>query len=367
MVFHGIELFLRLCKRNYKFTILSIICLLSSFFSLLFLFERGYFQCVVDTDMEQVRQVLYFSSRNEKTIEQVYYTISADPILPKLKIATVSGNRYAGLFWNVESEKDAYYTPYGRFFNNEEISSNAHVVLIGTGYLSTLPHNDIDLIWDTGIEINNIPFTAIGSYNYNWGNGESIPPGVFCSLPLPAAVTMPIKTFFDIGLKATRIRCVFSEPLTEEQAVHLDTFLKSFSELENLVFPQTEKSSRMNTLSQLFKNIAPFSLIVVLSILNTSNIILYWLRTQFARFQIYHICGANNGNIACLISIPVVLLVCISFTLARAMLAILHIFIPYGIIAQLPASLYSLILAVQLAFIISLNLLKSFHFLLPKT
>ncbi len=367
MLFHGIKIFLRLCRSNVKFTLLSIICLFSSFFSLLFLFERGYFNYIVDANTEQETQVLYLSSQNTDTIENIYNTIIDDPTLPELNSATVSGDLYTGLFWNIDSGVEPYYTPYGRFFSSEEISTNANVALLGIGYLSSLPFERIESIWDIGIKINNVSFAAIGNYNYNWGDGSSIPSDAFCFLPLPTAITIPIKTFWDIGLEATRIRCVFSQPLTEEQEAYLNDLLAVYNdELQELIIPQTEKSNRLNMINQLIKNIAPFALIILLSIVNISNIILHWLRMELVRFQIYRICGANNGNVILLISIQVSLLVLIGYIFAFLAQNILRMFIPYGIIASLPGPFYWIILAGQLLLMILLVLLKSFRLLSAK-
>lgn len=363
MLFHGLKLFIRLCRSNFKFTLLSVVCLFSSFLSLIFLFERGYYQYIVDVDTELETQVLFLASSNEEIIEDIYYFIIDNPIYPKLKNATVSGDTYSGLFWDTGSENSPYYTPYGRFFNRTEISTNAKVALLGTEYLSSFSPDVIDSIWDNGIIINGELFSAIGTYNYNWGDVSVIPPDVFYIDTLPTAVTIPINSFFDIGLKATRMRCVFSSPLTLEQRENLRDFLGTYGELQQLIFPKAEEMNQMNMFAHLVKNTAPFAIIILLSIINIANIILFWLHVELVRFRIYRICGANSGTIAFLISFPVLLLVLLGYICACLVQFLLRQFSPYGVIAQMPSFLYLLILGIQFIITIILILTKSFHIL----
>lgn len=363
MLFHGLKLFIRLCKSNLSFTILSVVCLFSSFLSLIFLFERGYYQYIVDVDTEAETQVLFLSSSNEEIIEDIYYSIIDNPIYPKLKNVTVSGNTYSGLYWNIDSETSPYYTPYGRFFNRAEVSTNAKVALLGTEYLSSFSPDVIDSIWDRGIIINGELFSAIGTYNYNWGDVSAIPPDAFFIDPLPNAVTIPINSFFDIGLKATRMRCVFSSPLTLEQRETLRDFLGTYSELQQLIFPKAEETNQMNMFAHLIKNTAPFAIIILLSILNISNIILFWLHIELVRFQVYRICGANSGTITFLISFQVLIIVLLGYSSACLVEFLLRQLSPYGVIAQMPSSLYLTILGTQFILMIILILIKSFRIL----
>lgn len=362
MLFHGIKLFYRLCKKNSGFTVLSIICIFSSLFSFIFVVERGYYQYVVNVDTEQDTQVLYLSSNNEQIITDVYHDIIDNPMLPSLKNATVSGDIYSGLFWDTD-KADPYYTPHGRFFNNEEMSSEAHVALLGIGYLSSVPFEIVDTIWDSGIKIKNIPFEAIGNYNLYWADSDSIPSEAYTTLPLPTPVTIPINTFFALGLKATQMRCVFSQPITEEQATYLNDLFAAYSELQELKIPKTEKISQMEMLTQFTKNIAPYVLIILLATINTANIIIYWLQMEFVRFQIYRTCGATNGNIIFFISFQVSLLIFIGYVCAYMIQNFLRKFAPNGMVVPLPASWYWLILASLLLFMLILVLIKAFSLL----
>ena len=363
MLFHGMKLFFKQCRLNVKFTILTMICLISSFWALIFLFERGYSQYVVDADTEQETQVLYLSS-DETTIKDIFCKIAEDPLLPKLKQATVSGSVYSGLFWSTEAGE--YYTPYGRFFREDEISTDAEVALIGTGYLSLFSHDEIDSILCDGIKINDVTFEVIGTYNYNWGDGSSIPPDAFCYSPMPNAITVPIHTFFDRGLTATKMRCVFSTPLTEEQHTYLTNFLESSHDLRDVVIPKTEKMNRKIMLTRMLENVAPFALIVFLSVINIANIVMYWLYMEFRRFQIYRICGSNSRMIVFLISVQVALLVFTGFLGSCAAQEWIRVCSPTGVIARMPVFFYLIILAVQLFAMILLVLMKSMRLIQSK-
>lgn len=363
MVLHGLKLFIRLCKSNFKSTLFCVVCLFSSFLSLIFLFERGYYQYVVDADTEFATQVLFVSSANEETIEDIYYSIIDNPIYPELKTATVSGDTYSGLFWNIDSEKSPYYTPYGRFFTGTEVSTNAKVALLGTEYLASFSPDVIDAIWDSGITINDELFSAIGTYNYNWGGASAIPPDFFYIDPLPTAVTIPINSFFELGLKATRMRCVFSSPLTLEQRECLRDFLGAYSDLQQILFPKAEEKNQMDLFAKLVKNMVPFAIIILLSILNIANIILFWLHMELVRFQIYRICGAKSGTITFLISFQVLLLVILGYICACLVQFLIRQLSPYGVIAPMPFFFYLMIFGTQCFITIIIVLIKSFHML----
>lgn len=366
MLFHVIKIFIKQCKLNSKFTFLTSVCLISSFFSLVFLLERGYSQYVVDVNTEQETQVLYLTSLDEARIKELYYKIVDDPILPQLTKATVSGNVYSGVFWNTEQEENTYYVPYGRFFSGEEILTNAKVALIGTGYLSLFSYDEIDSIWRSGIKINDSTFEAIGTYNYNWGDGSSIPSDAFCFSPMPNAVTIPINCFFELGLNATKMRCVFTESLSEEQYSYLVNLLASYNDLQDVVIPKTERMNQKNRILRMIENVAPFAAIVFLSVINIANIVMYWLRTQFKRLQIYRICGSGNGAITFFVVVQVSLLVLIGFGFSCVAQATLRVVLPSGVTSRMPISFYMIVLGSQWVAMVVLVLMKSMRLIVSE-
>lgn len=366
MLFHSVKLFIKQCKLNLRFTILATICLISSFFSLIFLLERGYYQYIVDVDTEQETKVLYITSTDEDVIKEIYDRIVGDLRLPRLEKATASGNLYSGVFWDVGKAGNVYHTPYGRFFDENEILTNARVALVGTGYLSLFSHDEIDSVWRDGIKINDISFNVIGTYNYNWGDGSNIPSDAFCFSPIPNAVTIPINTFFEAGLTATKLRFVFSEPLNADQRIYLMNFLNSYSGLQDLVIPKTEEMNRTSMLTRMIENVAPFAAIVFLSVVNITSIIIYWLHMEFARLQIYRICGSSSGTIAFIIAVQVSLLVIIGFICSCVTQQLLRFFSPDGVISSMPISVYLIILIGQLAAMLLLVLIRAMRLIASK-
>lgn len=169
----GLRNFIRLCRSNTVLSLISVLCLISAFFTFLFIMDRGYYS-KVDNTGDESQKLLYFACDDEESLKRFCYEITDDPALPEPASVSVSGGLYTGLFWDTELVGYAYATPYGRFFSEEEMSSGGKVALLGIGYISSLPTDVIDALWETGIEIEHVHFDATGNYNYI-GNGGGEP------------------------------------------------------------------------------------------------------------------------------------------------------------------------------------------------
>lgn len=284
-------------------------------------------------------QVLYLTSNDTNTIQSLYAKLENDTVLPQMEIVTVSDENYEGLYWDREFNEKFLYTPYGRSFNAEEMNSGAAVALLGTDYLSNIPQENLDTIWDTGIDISGIHFDVVGNYFFDLPK-ESITESFYNDTAVQTTITIPLKTYFDIGLVPTRFRCVFSQPLTEAQLTHLSDFLQSFNNIQSLSLPTLYE---VNAVDSYINGITTYIVVLILSLLSTISVILYWLRKEFARYRIYLICGAKGRQIAFFISLNIALLVTATYICAYFAVFGLTQVIPSEMVSALPWQFYILI------------------------
>lgn len=293
----------------------------------------------VDVGMDQDTKVLYFTCNDSNTIKSVYKKLTSDSALPKMGIVTVSDKKYTGLYWDRKLNEEILYTPYGRSFSIGEMDKGADVALLGTDYLNSVPKGDLDTIWDTGIDIDDTHFEAVGNYFFDFPK-DSFTEDFYKFIAVQTTITIPLKTYFDIGLVPVRFRCVFSKPLTSAQITHLNDVLQPLCNIESLSLPKTYEVDAVNSY---MKGITTYIVVLILSLLSIVSIILYWLRKEFARYRIYLICGARGRQIAFFISLNVALLVTITYICAYfAASGIINI-IPDGFISPLPWLFYILI------------------------
>jgi hypothetical protein len=285
---------------------------------------------------EKVTQVLYFACDDEAIVKNLHKELVNDPMLPDMKIITVSNGNYAGIDWNIEWNEEAWYTPYGRFFSTMEMKSGMLVALLGTSFISQLTQESIDTIWEEGIDINGTLFCAIGNYFFDWAN-IAVPEEVYASQPMSASIVVPLKAFYDVGLSATRFRGVFSQPLTSTQIAYLYELIQPYSNINSLTMPEPYN---INAVNNYINGIAPYTLIIILSLLSIVSVILYWLRREFERYKIYLICGAKRRQITFLLSLNIMFLVTAAYICAYFAIAKLSDITPDGIASSLPWQIY---------------------------
>ncbi len=344
--------FAHLCRANVSFFLLSTACLFCAFAGLLFIQERGYYVYQERVEAEQNSQLLYFKSDDSNAIERIYSILSNDPELPDMKNATLSDGKYAGVLWTQDSE--VWYTPFGRFFNTEEMHSGAYVAILGTSYLSQYPSDAISAFWETGVTIDGVKFDAIGNYFFNWTE-ENIPDDIYQFQLISAPITIPLRTYIHMGFSAKSFRCVFARPLTSAQIDHIKDIMDNFS-VHSVSLPELSDNEAIRTY---IAELSPYALVIILSLINITSVIVYWLRKEFRRYTIYLICGAQYKQIILLQSINVFLLVTIAYFFAYFAVVGLTIVVPDGILSHLPWRIHTLMYIGALFFTLLLINIRS--------
>lgn len=285
----------------------------------------------VNVEQEQQTQVLALSSPDTSTIKEIYESLVRSENLPQMEIVTVSNGECAGLFWDKTLNDTEYYIPYGRFFNAEEMRSGGNVTLLGTHFLCNLPLDEVETIWETGISINGIHFDAVGNYLFSYPT--ELWDELYSVLVFPVPITIPLKTYFDIGITASKLRCVFTSSLTKEQVVYLRELLNNYGDISISSIPSLRNE---NAMSNFAAGITPYALIFLLGFLNISSIITYWLQVEFPRYKVYLICGAKQAHISFFISFSVIMLITVSYAMAFLIMIKITQITPNGIITSLP-------------------------------
>ena len=329
--------FFRLCRRNAAFSLLSFACLACAFASFIFIQEFGYYKYVEIVERDRETQTLFFMCSEEATAQDVYHALCGGDF-PEIASVTASGEWYAGVDWGEGAE---WYTPYGRFFTREEVERGAAVALLGTGYIGSLPPEQIDTIWETGIEINGRHFDAIGSHYFNLSL-EGAVPAELRATEVPAPILIPLRAFWESGLAADKLRCVFAVPLTEEQIAKIDALLRTYADIHSVSLPTT---GNYYAVAVYLNQVLPYTLIILLSLISTAAVLLHWLRREFVRYRIYLICGARRSQIVCLLSVAIALLVTAAYLFAGALLALVTRVAPAGALLRLPWRFHAAIYA----------------------
>ncbi len=352
--------FFTACRAHAAFFFLSFFCLISAFVCLLFIQQRSYFSYKEDISIRKETTLLYFSCENPATVHHIAAELSDSPSLPKAAVISVSGGQYCGLYWDRSQREDVWYTPYGRFFTMDEMEAGAKVAILGTAYLGQLPFEEMDSIWESGIEINGAPYKVVGNYLFEWGTAD-VPEETSMAEPLCAPIVVPLKAFWDSGLSASRFRCEFAAPITPEQRGLLIDFLQSYAGISSISLPQSRNS---RAVSSYVGGSASPTVIVVLALISCMNIVLYWLRREFERYRIYRICGAGRGQIVFLLLFQILFLVTLAYLCAYAIARILTSVMPAGIMLLLPGILYAGIYLALLLFIGAVAVIKAYPHIL---
>lgn len=174
--------------------------------------------------------------------------------------------------------------------------------------------------------------------------GENQSPAYYESFALPTGVTIPLNTFFTMGLPAQRLRCVFSQPLSDGQAAHLSELVSSCEGIHDLTLPVPADTAKANAFMRFLGLIAPYAVVILLSILNIANVLIHWLRFEFPRYTIYRICGASGGQIVFFLLFQVFLLVSVCYPCAYALEALVRVTGPMaGYLSVLPGITYVMV------------------------
>ena len=309
----AVRSFIRLC-RNHKtlffITFLSMVCAMAGF---LVCQERAYYLATQSAN-DLTTLAFSFACEDSDALMQAYERLIVSPDLPPIRNLTLSNGTYAGVHWDFDLNDGVYYTPYGRFFTEQEMKEGSDVALLGTGAIARLSAQQIDRVWETPFDIGGETMMSIGSYHMLMFHGNiSVDEMRFSAFT--AAVSIPLKTFLRLGLNATFLRCEFSEPLTETQ---VDALRQLVSGTAGAYAPSYPLSGREFWTKSYLSNSSGNTVIMVLAILTMIQVLLHWLRSEFERYRIYLICGAKRSHIAGLLSLQIVFLVTLSYFAAWA-------------------------------------------------
>ena len=238
----------------------------------------------------------------------------------------------------------------------DEMEAGAKVAILGTAYLGRLPFEEMDSIWESGIEIGGAPYKVVGNYYFQWGDAD-VPEEASMDEPLCAPIVIPLKAFRDSGLSASRFRCEFTAPVTAEQRALLANLLQRYDEIHSLSLPET---SNRHTFVSYVGGMASSTLIVLMALVSCMNILLYWLRREFERYRIYRICGAGRGQIVFLLLFQILFLITLAYLCAYGIARMLVSLMPAGIVLPLPGIFYAGIYLALLLFIGAVALIKAY-------
>ena len=335
--------------------LLSVInCLISVLVSILYIQQHAYsvYKDAVSTWKET--KTLYFSCKDPAAVHHIAAELSDSPSLPKAAVISVSGGQYCGLYWDRSQKEDVWHTPYGRFFTMDEMEAGAKAAILSTGYIGQLPFEEMDSLWESGIEVGGVPYKIVGNYYLETAD---VPEEVYRTEPLCAPIVIPLKTFWDGGFSASRFRCEFTAPVTAEQRALLANLLQRYDEIHSLSLPET---SNRHTFVSYVGGMASSTLIVLMALVSCMNIVLYWLRREFERYRIYRICGAGRGQILFLLLFQILFLITLAYLCAYGIARMLVSLIPAGIVLPLPGILYAGIYLALLLFIGAVALIKAY-------
>lgn len=350
-----------LCRRSISYFVLTLTCLICIFVSLLFLQERGYYSYIESISTHADGQLLYFACDDGETLNKIYEELFLNSAIPSIEVVTVSNGQYAGVFWNREVNDIVWYTPYGHFFTQNDMDSGNNVALLATSYIERLSPEKVDSIWDDGIEINGIFFKAIGNYFFELAN--NIPEEVYQSEVLSASVTLPLKTFLYLGMKATRFRCVFAEALNEIQVENVRNIVQQYGNVYNVILPS---ANHRKAIDSFINSVVPSSLIVILAMISLVDVIVNWIKKDHERYKAYLLCGAKETQITGFILINVAILTTISYIGASIITSIITNFTPREILLPLPL-LFQIIVYLGILFItLIIALIKSYRFVFSR-
>ena len=299
-------------------------------------------------------KTLYFSCKDPAAVHHIAAELSDSPSLPKAAVISVSGGQYCGLYWDRSQKEDVWHTPYGRFFTMDEMEAGAKAAILSTGYIGQLPFEEMDSLWESGIEVGGVPYKIVGNYYLETAD---VPEEVYRTEPLCAPIVIPLKTFWDGGFSASRFRCEFTAPVTAEQRALLANLLQRYDEIHSLSLPET---SNRHTFVSYVGGMASSTLIVLMALVSCMNIVLYWLRREFERYRIYRICGAGRGQILFLLLFQILFLITLAYLCAYGIARMLVSLIPAGIVLPLPGILYAGIYLALLLFIGAVALIKAY-------
>ncbi len=358
MIKQTLRSFVQLC-RNHKalsfITVISIICTMTAF---LFIQENTYHDALSVTEDATTRQ-LSLSCEDGTVLWETYEKLRSSDEFPDISVLTLANVDYAGVYWNFESNEETYYTPYGRFFTEQEMNDGENVILLGTSMINRMLKEQVNKndIWENPININGKNLTPIGSYHsLGFPGSTKVNESGLAKSAFVAYTTMPLNTFRRLGLQPIALYCKFALPLTEAQLTLLHEYVNSLNGVEIVYSSISGQEAVIKAYMNQWLNAA----IILLGLLITIQVLIHWLRSEFERFRIWLICGAKKKHILFRIFLEVFLVITIAFLFACGINAVALTLMPDTVITALPPLLTAVVYTLFLVFVLIAVLIRSF-------
>ena len=323
----------RMARLRTGLFLLSIICLVCAFLSILLLEEKAYAEYLDELRNNPFDRTLYAQGDSEE-IRYLWTTVQRFDS-PEIEAATISNQTISGMYYAASINPTPYHTPYGRLFSEEEMGSGSNVVLLGTHYLSNLTTSELENIWKMPFVIEQDTYIPIGSY-YDLGSiDESENDG--SDLLLPTQIAIPLQTVLENSLSGNRLRIVFSRQLNAKEYRALQQILSSFSNNVTIQYPRYVQQSAFRNMIGTFFEYWAFLLLILIG---TAGVLYDFLKTELSRDRVYYMCGAKNSLLYCILVLQVTIIVLFSFAFALLISLLLAKVLSNSILAIPPLIIY---------------------------
>lgn len=296
MLRSSVRNFGKLCRYHPSFAALSILSLLITTLSFLVLMEKSYYTYQVSVTQEY----LYVMDDSPEEICALYHDLQENQNLPDIVSISLMDDQYTGIACDTKAL--ANLLPYGRIFTPEEGAQGANVALLSLEYVRNLPQEQIDQIWEDGIEIAGEHFEAVGGLT---DIARYFPPEDLLSFfPVPTLIAIPAETYLSLSMQPTMLNCRFTSVLTKEQTEELRRMISSCEHISTFYLPGTRNSSFQRFVESNVIYIA----ILLMALIAVAFIVTCWFQTDQKRYQIYMICGAKKRHIVFFLTVDMLLL-----------------------------------------------------------
>lgn len=239
MLRSSVRNFGKLCRCHPSFAALSILSLLITTLSFLVLMEKSYYTYQVSVTQEY----LYVMDDSPEEICALYHDLQENQNLPDIVSISLLDDQYTGIACDTKAL--ANLLPYGRIFTPEEGAQGANVALLSLEYVRNLPQEQIDQIWDDGIEIAGEHFEAVGGLT---DIARYFPPEDLLSFfPVPTLIAIPAETYLSLSMQPTMLNCRFTSVLTKEQTEELRRMISSCEHISTFL-PARYKKFKLSAL-----------------------------------------------------------------------------------------------------------------------
>ena len=350
MIKRTLRSFVQLCQNNKALsfiTVISIVCTIAAFL----LIQEVTYHTALSVTEDAITRKFSLSSKNDEILWEAYEKLTSSDEFPDISVLTLANVDYAGVYWNYETNEKTYYTPYGRFFTEQEMNDGKNVILLGSSMINRIiaDQKNKNEIWENPVHIKGETLIPIGSY-YTLGlpGSTKVDDRSLVMRAFAAYTTMPLNTFRRLELQPEALYCEFASPLTETQITLLQEFVDSLNGVENVSIPISGQEAIIKT----YVSRWPTAILVLVGLLLTIQVLIHWLRSEFERFRIWLICGAKRKHILFRLFLEVFLIITLSFLLALGINTIVLTLMPDTVITALPPLLTAAVYVLFLVFVL---------------